>query len=258
MQNKTKTKLVNLGCGHHFHKNWINLDLHASEFIQYYNIKNKLPFDDNSIDVVYHSHVLEHLTKEDGEKLSKECFRVLKPGGILRVCIPDLEIICQEYLSNLNKAYETDDPYHIKNYYWNKLELYDQVLRSKSGGDMKKAIEEKLINKDYVVQRNGDEVRPLFENITPIKENILIKVIKYIYHKLFSFRNNPQISGESHKWMYDKLDLKILFTNIGFKNFQIVKFDISKIPNWNIYKLDNSSNSQYPRKPDSIFIETIK
>jgi predicted SAM-dependent methyltransferase len=88
---------------------------------------------ENTVDVIYHSHVLEHLYKDDGEKFIKDCFRVLKPSGIIRIAVPDLEKICKEYLKNLELAYLSKKPENIKNYYWNILEIFDQFVRTESG-----------------------------------------------------------------------------------------------------------------------------
>ena len=56
-----------------------------------------MPFPDDSIDYLYSSHLLEHLFWEDAKKLLKEACRVLKKGGILRLCIPDLEYAMSLY-----------------------------------------------------------------------------------------------------------------------------------------------------------------
>lgn len=57
----------------------------------YHNLKYGIPFDNNSIDYLYSSHVLEHFFWTDAEQLVKEAYRVLKTGGIFRVCVPNLE-----------------------------------------------------------------------------------------------------------------------------------------------------------------------
>jgi hypothetical protein len=85
-----------------------------------------------------------------------------------------------------------------------------------------------------------------------------IKVTKRIYKKIFSKKYNPQLNGESHKWMYDKLSLTLLLEKSGFKNIVIREYNYSYIPSWNDYKLDSSDNGISARKPDSIFIEAIK
>jgi SAM-dependent methyltransferase len=63
-----------------------------------WDLKLGIPFSDASVDVVYHSHVLEHLDRQDAPGFLCECLRVLKPGGILRVVVPDLEQLARRYL----------------------------------------------------------------------------------------------------------------------------------------------------------------
>ncbi len=82
-------KLVNLGCGNRFHKDWKNLDARSnSEYVQVFNLYDELPFDDDSIDVIYSSHVLEHFSKCEAPKFLQRCLRILKIGGIIRVVVP--------------------------------------------------------------------------------------------------------------------------------------------------------------------------
>jgi len=261
-------KLVNIGCGHNYHTDWVNLDLYKSEFVKYYNIKNKLPFLDNSVDVIYHSHVLEHLNKLEAAKFIKDCYKVLKPGGVMRVVIPDLEQICIEYLSNLEKGFSTNDQKVILNYKWNKIELLDQVVRQKIGGEMLDTIKSGEFNEDYVLYRNGEEFENMLASIKNktvnpgIKDRVIdfIKADNFFSKFIIKFikKANPQKSGEAHKWMYDRLDLKLLLQGVGFKDFKIVKYNESKILNWDLYALDKSHKGEYSRKPDSLFVEVTK
>jgi ubiquinone/menaquinone biosynthesis C-methylase UbiE len=48
------------------------------------------------------AHVLEHLYLEDAQKLLKECKRVLRPGGVIRLVVPDLRSMAASYLKNKN------------------------------------------------------------------------------------------------------------------------------------------------------------
>jgi len=59
-----------------------------------------LPFPNASATAIYASHVLEHLYREEGQRLMAETFRVLQAGGVLRVVVPDLRAIVEEYLRN--------------------------------------------------------------------------------------------------------------------------------------------------------------
>ncbi len=82
-------------------KKWYSIDdylhiLKNNTFI-HYNVEYGLPFPDESVDYIYSSHLLEHLYKEDAKKLLKEAYRVLKKGGIIRICVPDLEYAISLY-----------------------------------------------------------------------------------------------------------------------------------------------------------------
>jgi predicted SAM-dependent methyltransferase len=129
-------KLLNLGCGQRFHKDWTNLDFSSNnENVISCNLLKGIPFGDNEFNVVYHSHLLEHFSKNQGENFMKECYRVLKPEGILRIAVPDLEQIVKEYLNILNRI-DNNDLQADDDYNWIMLEIYDQAVRNNSGGMM--------------------------------------------------------------------------------------------------------------------------
>jgi len=69
--------------------------------VRYISLLKPLPFSDNSVDAVYASHVWEHLYYKDAERVTKEVIRVLKPKGILRLCVPNLEYCCRRYLAEV-------------------------------------------------------------------------------------------------------------------------------------------------------------
>ena len=52
---------------------------------------NGIPFNDNTVDFIYTSHFVEHLSRKNALTLLKDSYRVLKKGGMMRVSIPDLE-----------------------------------------------------------------------------------------------------------------------------------------------------------------------
>jgi len=57
-----------------------------------------IPHGDGTVDVVYSSHMLEHVTRDQATFILRECHRVLKPGGTLRVVVPDVSLIARRYL----------------------------------------------------------------------------------------------------------------------------------------------------------------
>lgn len=101
-----------------YHNGWINIDLHdLSQWAQHHHYKfiphncnNPLPFKDNTVDYISSSHMLEHLKLENGFNFLKECHRVLKPGGVMRVTVPDTETLVDLYKQkNLVKFAELND-----------------------------------------------------------------------------------------------------------------------------------------------------
>jgi len=59
----------------------------------------KLPYPDNSVEAIYSSHTLEHLYLREAERVIGECARVLQPGGLLRLALPDVEQFARQLLS---------------------------------------------------------------------------------------------------------------------------------------------------------------
>ena len=81
------------------------LDRHAI----LWDLRKGIPFANGTFDCVYHSHVLEHIDRGNALPFLQECFRVLKPGGILRVVVPDLELLTNNYLACLAKLPDRAD-----------------------------------------------------------------------------------------------------------------------------------------------------
>lgn len=71
------------------------------------NLLGTLPFADKSFDVAYSSHFLEHLTPQKALYILKEIKRILKPNGIVRLVVPDLENLASVYLSTLSRLVDS-------------------------------------------------------------------------------------------------------------------------------------------------------
>ena len=69
--------------------------------IRYCDASKKIPFEDSSVTFIYSCHMLEHLDKEETRTFFNESYRVLKPNGIMRIVVPDFQIIIDKY--NFNK-----------------------------------------------------------------------------------------------------------------------------------------------------------
>jgi predicted SAM-dependent methyltransferase len=268
----SKLPYLNIGCGFAYHKDMTNIDfVSTAPEVQAHNLLQGIPFSDNSFEAVYHSHVLEHFLRKDGEKLISECYRVLKSGGVCRIAIPDLEQIARNYIKYLEAALK-NEPGAKEKYDWTMLELFDQVVRTKGGGEMVEYIKDtRKNNDDFLLERNGDEIKLLIENIRHGKENHsllvskpgLIRRIKGKLKDLVIKNDIPALSigrfrlgGEIHQWMYDRYSLGELLKKYGFKDIKVMKFNESAIPNWNSFNLDSVDGKV--RKPDSLFMEATK
>jgi predicted SAM-dependent methyltransferase len=83
---------LNLGCGYVTHPTFINVDALVARHIHYIRPVDDLrPFKTNSVDLVYVSHCLEHIGHQRVDEVLAEWWRVLKPGGVLRLGVPDFE-----------------------------------------------------------------------------------------------------------------------------------------------------------------------
>jgi predicted SAM-dependent methyltransferase len=90
---------LNLGSGSTKGKNgWVNVDLFGAD-INHDLIKG-VPLDDNTVDVVYSSHVFEHIPYKNLLHVIKEIRRILKPGGKLLVCVPNAGLYLRAYFNN--------------------------------------------------------------------------------------------------------------------------------------------------------------
>ncbi len=89
---------VNLGCGYRPMKDWINVDQARGPDVQVvWDLRRGLPFQDGSCAVIFSEHVIEHVPKEDAERLLAECYRVLANGGVLRLSTPDAGRFMRSY-----------------------------------------------------------------------------------------------------------------------------------------------------------------
>lgn len=276
-------KYLNIGCGTVFDPSWVNIDIvSTSPMVISHNILKGLPFAECHFNACYSSHLIEHLTQNEAQKLLRECLRVLSSGGIIRLAVPDLEAIAKNYLTSLEQAINGDSKAEA-NYSWMMLELYDQTVRNYSGGEMGKYLSNPAIeNKEFVLSRIGNEAESYWQkdNISTLnKENLLtklknknllllIKKSRIAMAKLLVFLIGGReytkafeegifrVSGEVHQWMYDRFSLKRMLEQCGFVNIKICKADESSIPNFNSYSLDILKGKV--RKPDSLFMEGSK
>ena len=94
----TKEIKLHLGCGNRYIPGFVHIDLADYPYTDYQrDISDLSMFDDNSADLIYACHVLEHFKRYEIESVLAEWYRVLKPKGILRIAVLDFEAIVNVY-----------------------------------------------------------------------------------------------------------------------------------------------------------------
>lgn len=94
---------LHLGCGKRYIPGYIHIDAIDFPHIDHVSSIDRLSFiGDDSIDVIYNCHVLEHFKRRDVSGVLQEWRRVLKPGGILRTSVPNFAALCSIYQSSRN------------------------------------------------------------------------------------------------------------------------------------------------------------
>lgn len=280
-------KYLNLGCGRRFHPAWTNIDFTSTgDSVIARDLTKGIPYPDRSFDVVYSSHVLEHFSKTNAKSFLDECYRVLRPEGVIRIAVPDLEQIAKTYLNSLEQASSGSQEW-ADNYDWILLEMYDQTVRNHSGGEMAKYFfAEQIPNQEFVLQRLGAEAenlletrnrsrqeKPLIVDTKSKARRILQHIYRFVryrdYHhetilKLLLGKEYETLQigrfrqgGEIHQWMYDRYSLALLLKKCGLEKIVRRSASDSYISNWTSFNLDTESDGTV-YKPDSLFMEAIK
>lgn len=131
-------KRVNIGCGQTLTPGWLNYDNSLSVRLAKYPVlvaildrlgllgegqksfisfarnsdiiwvdaTKHLPLPDNSVEVLYTSHMIEHLDREEVKLFLREAYRILAPGGIIRIVVPDIRKLVDEYIADADAFIE--------------------------------------------------------------------------------------------------------------------------------------------------------
>lgn len=175
----------------------------------------------------------------------------------MRLAVPDLEMIARLYLQNLEVA-ARGDPGAGERLEWMTIELVDQLAREQPGGEMLKFWKlQPMPAEEFVLQRMGREVLRFLEYFRslPSDQQAACGQAQPADDPLAigKFR----LSGEVHKWMYDRVSLRLLLSRCGFTDIQVKTADRSSIPNFSSSGLDLAPDGSV-RKPDSLFMEASK
>jgi len=98
---KRKKIFLEIGSGNKKGTNeWVTVDLYGADII--HDLKKGIPLPEASVDEIYASHVLEHISFKDLIVMLNEIYRVLKPNGKFSVCVPDASLYIKSYTNMKN------------------------------------------------------------------------------------------------------------------------------------------------------------
>ena len=172
--------------------------------VMVHNLAKGIPFADGSVDVVYHSHFLEHLDRRVVPGFFAEVRRVVKPGGTHRVVVPDLEQLTKRYLDSLDRSGQ------------------DATARGQHDQFVGEIIEQSVRREAFSSRRQGAP-RRIFEQV---------------------ILGDARRRGETHQWMYDRANLTELLVNGGFEDVRVVDYQTSEVPDWPSYGLDTDATGR--------------
>jgi predicted SAM-dependent methyltransferase len=92
-------RLLNIGAQTNRPRGWLNVDIFPTFGTVYLDASNMSALPTASFDAVLCEHMIEHVPKRVGESICRESYRILKPGGVLRIITPDLERLCRLILA---------------------------------------------------------------------------------------------------------------------------------------------------------------
>lgn len=272
---------MNIGCGGRFRNGWLNIDFVAKPpNVVGHNLLEGIPLDESAVDFAYSSHVLEHFDQDAGLELLREQNRILRPGGTIRVIVPDLEMLARNYLAQLDRLREpAPHAKDVANHEWSVLAMIDQCSRNQSSGAMTGFLRDRnaaelgdifelegseLRDFHSVLKRAGSErsagkkrrrrlsaagkwVRSLAQPETWMsdKDREALRVGRF------------RLSGEVHYCMYDEASLKRALGNAGFVDIRRCTADESALPDWRNHHLDTEPDGSV-YKPLSLFVEATK
>lgn len=173
-----------------------------------HDLSKGIPFEDSSVDVVYHSHFLEHLERHVADQFLAEVRRVLRPNGIHRIVVPDFELLARDYMRHL-EACEANEA---------NIAGHDGYIG---------AIIEQCVRREAFGTSQQPPLRRAIENV---------------------LLGDARRRGETHQWMYDRFSLGYRLRRAGFREVRVHEFDTSEIPSWNEIGLDVDENGEQYKK----------
>lgn len=219
-------RYINIGAGDFYHPYWHNLDTpndyYADRqkkglgYIQYdLTSKQPLPFNDNSIQVMYTSHVIEHINNEDVIYLFREVHRCLRLGGYFRITCPDIDLEYDAFCRRDLSFFKDQTCYG----------LFDASLEQRFLDHFATPLTESHPFKSSKKLTDA-EINKIFTGMS--KELALNHIINLI-PTVISTETQKKYAGDHINW-FNTTKIKTMLRDSQFENIYDSKFGQSKCP----------------------------
>jgi hypothetical protein len=163
-----------------------------------HDLSKGIPYANGSVDVVYHSHTLEHLDRHIVPIFFAEVNRVLKVGGVHRIVVPDLELLGRDYVRHLDAC--AAKPALTQGHDTKVAAMLEQCVRKEAEGSSRQAPFRRAL------------------------ENMML--------------GDARKRGHTHQWMWDRFNLGAVLTQAGFGDISVESHQSSRLPKWASYGLE--------------------
>lgn len=276
-------KCLNLACGTSFiaDRGWVNVDFSpASTQVRRLNLLSQLPFPDQYFQVIYSSHFLEHVPVEKVQQLLRDWRRLLKPGGKIRLVLPDFQILARRYLE-LREASHHQEADAV-------LTLaIDQCVRRYPGGALKDLYHKlaaggQSASKSILSELDGVDFSYSSNQLSDVKLTHLgihQRLLRALSPEGIDFRRRKlqmqlalallpdgfvaqNISfaavGELHQWLWDEYQLTSQLATAGFVGIERYTASTSGIEGFPCFPLDVTANGSPRKGSQSMVIEAAR
>ena len=246
------------------------------------NLPEKLPVNEGSAKLVYSSHFLEHIPKPQVMHFLAVCLRVLKPGGVLRLVLPDLEEMARIYMRFRGAGEHKKADFLV-------VEMVDQCVRRESGGELgnlyrhlrgteDSASRNELI--DFVRVRTGEQLTPLevssrqhgegggaanrsarrfTQRLSRGLQQAWVRLVLLCLPGAFRAQNVSLAGvGERHHWLWDFHQLQSVLEEVGFTGVSRWSANTGSVADFPFYTLDLNAEGRPRKGMESMYVEAFK
>lgn len=190
---------LQVGAGDNSLGGWLNADLEpSSDGVIFLDATRPFPFDDHTFDYVFSEHMIEHITYRDALFMLKECFRVLRPGGKIRIATPDVEQLAGLF---------TDEPDEIQRRYLELSATEILGLYSDELSPIQKHLPEWALNPEHIRRQYPSPGRDTA-----------------------AFTVNHFFRSYDHRFLFDRTTLSGALAEAGFQNIRFCTPGVSDDP----------------------------